>query len=68
LVFNHEYAGIVKTWEIVGLMKLHNIRVLNRANCWNFQGDKRNLDMLVVIKTVCGHDKPFVLRSFDYFS
>jgi len=27
------------------LMKLYNIRVvLNRANCWNIQIDKRNLD------------------------
>jgi len=27
------------------LMKLYNIRVLlNRAKCWNFQIDKRNLD------------------------
>ena len=27
------------------LMKLYNIRVLlNRANCWNFQIDKRNHD------------------------
>jgi len=27
------------------LMKLYNIRVLlNRANCWNFQSGKRNLD------------------------
>jgi len=26
-------------------MKLYNIRApLNRANCWNFQIDKRNLD------------------------
>jgi len=30
------------------LMKLYNIRVpLNRANCWNFQTDKRNLDIAV---------------------
>jgi len=30
------------------LMKLYNIRVLlNRANCWNFQIDKRNLDIAV---------------------
>ena len=30
------------------LMKLYNIRVLlNRAGCWNFQIDKRNLDMTV---------------------
>jgi len=29
-------------------MKLYNIRVLlNRANCWNFQIDKRNLDIAV---------------------
>jgi len=29
-------------------MKLYNIRVpLNRANCWNFQTDKRNLDTAV---------------------
>ena len=28
------------------LMKLYNIRVqLNRANSWNFQIDKRNLDI-----------------------
>jgi len=28
------------------LMKLYNIRVpLCRANCWNFQTDKRNLDI-----------------------
>jgi len=31
-----------------GLMKLYNIRVLlNRANCRNFQIDKRNLDIAV---------------------
>ena len=30
------------------LMKLYNIRVLlNRANCWNFQTEKRNLDTAV---------------------
>ena len=30
------------------LMKLYNIRVLlKRANCWNFQTDKRNLDIAV---------------------
>jgi len=30
------------------LMKLYNIRVpLNRANSWNFQIDKRNLDITV---------------------
>jgi len=30
------------------LMKLYNIRVLlNRAGCWNFQIDKRNLDIAV---------------------
>jgi len=30
------------------LKKLYNIRVpLNRANCWNFQIDKRNLDIAV---------------------
>jgi len=30
------------------LMKLYNIRVLlNRANCWNFQIDKRNIDTTV---------------------
>ena len=30
------------------LMKLYNIRVLlNRADCWNFQIDKRNLDIAV---------------------
>jgi len=30
------------------LMKLYNIRVLlNRADCWNFQVDKRNLEMAV---------------------
>jgi len=29
-------------------MKLYSIRVpLNRANCWNFQIDKRNLDTAV---------------------
>ena len=29
-------------------MKFYNIRVLlNRANCWNFQIDKRNLDITV---------------------
>jgi len=29
-------------------MKFYNIRVLlNRANCWNFQTDKRNLDIAV---------------------
>jgi len=29
----------------VAIMKLYNIRVLlNRAYCWNFQIDKRNLD------------------------
>jgi len=28
------------------LMKLYDISVLlNRANCWNFQIDKRNLDI-----------------------
>ena len=31
-------------------MKLYNIRVLlNRANCWNFQIDKRNLDITVSV-------------------
>jgi len=30
------------------LVKLYNIRVLlNRANCWNFQIDKRNYDIAV---------------------
>jgi len=30
------------------LMKLYNIKVpLNRANCWNFQIDKINLDIAV---------------------
>jgi len=30
------------------LMKLYNIRLpLSRANCWNFQTDKRNLDITV---------------------
>jgi len=30
------------------LMKLYNIKVLlNRANCWNFEIDKRNLDITV---------------------
>jgi len=50
-------------------MKLYNIRaLLNRVNCRNFQSDKRNLDMLVVIKKVSGHVKPVVLlRPFDYF-
>jgi len=30
-------------------------------NYWNFQSDKRNLDMMVVIKKVCGHVKLLVL-------
>jgi len=48
------------------LMKLRVL--LNRANRWNFKSEKRNLDMLVVIKNVCGHVKPLVLlRPFDYF-
>jgi len=50
-------------------LKLYNIGVLlNRANRRNFQSDKRNLDMLVVIKKVYVHIKPLVLlRPFDYF-
>jgi len=24
--------------------------LLNRANCWNFQSDKKNVDMLVLLK------------------
>jgi len=49
------------------LMKLYNIMaLLNCANCWNFRSDKRNLDMLVVIRRFCGHVKPLVLlRPFD---
>jgi len=35
------------------LMKLYNIRaLLNCANCWNFQSDQRNLDMLVFIRSL----------------
>jgi len=42
--------------------------VLNRANWWNFQSDKRNLDILVVINKLSGHVKLLVLlRIFDYF-
>jgi len=50
-------------------MKLYNIRaLLNRVNCRNFQSDKRNLDMLVVIKRVCGHVKLLaLLRPLGYF-
>jgi len=44
-----------------GLTKLYDIKVLlNHANCWNFQSDKRDLDMLVVIKK-------FVVRSNRLF-
>jgi len=44
----------------------------NCRYCWTVQTaetfNKRNLDMLVIIKNVCGHVKPRVfLRSFDYF-
>ena len=37
------------------LKNLYNIRVpLNCANCWNFQIDKRNLDIAVVPRqTAC---------------
>jgi len=78
LVFNHKYAGSVKTWEIMLVFLRHFLSfcscttffwdrphcdlmnfitlLLNRANCWNFQSDKRNLDMLVVMwprQTAC---------------
>jgi len=33
---------------LFAFMKLYNIRILlNRANCWNFQIDKRYLDIAV---------------------
>jgi len=38
----------VLDWPQFALVKLYNIRVpLNRANCWNFQINKRNLDIAV---------------------
>ena len=51
-VFLRHFLSICSCWLIFGLrqasMKLYNIRVLlNRAICWNFQTDKRNLDIAV---------------------
>ena len=66
--FLRHFLSICSCWLIFGLrqasMKLYNIRVLlNRAICWNFQTDIRNLDIAVSVSS----NRLFFYDLFDYF-